>query len=128
MNFSLVVEGELPMIYGDRLRINQILSNLLDNAANYTSEGEKISVSAAVSGSWVKIQVSDTGEGISEEGISRIFDRFYREDRSRNRSTGGSGLGLAITKQLVEAHNGTIKVESGLGLGSSFEVKFPVTV
>jgi len=128
VNFSLVVEGELPMIYGDRLRINQILSNLLDNAANYTSEGEKISVSAAVSGSWVKIQVSDTGEGISEEGISRIFDRFYREDRSRNRSTGGSGLGLAITKQLVEAHNGTIKVESGLGLGSSFEVKFPVTV
>ena len=76
----------------------------------------------------MEIQVVDTGEGISEDGIGRIFDRFYREDWSRNRSTGGSGLGLAITKQLVEAHNGTIQVESIAGDGSTFKVTLPVNI
>ena len=108
--------------------MNQILSNLLDNAENYTPAGGKISVAVGLSGRWVEIQVVDTGEGISEEGIGRIFDRFYREDWSRNRSTGGSGLGLAITKQLVEAQNGTIRVESIAGDGSTFRVTFPVNI
>ena len=128
VEFSLSIEKDLPKIYGDRLRLNQILSNLLDNAENYTPSGGKISVAVGLSGRWVEIQVVDTGEGISEDGIGRIFDRFYREDWSRNRSTGGSGLGLAITKQLVEAQNGTIRVESIAGDGSTFRVTFPVNI
>ena len=125
VGFSLVITEEIPIVYADRLRLTQIFSNLIDNAATYTQTGGKVSVSAGLSGSWIEIVVSDTGEGISAEGLERIFDRFYREDQSRNRSTGGSGLGLAITKQLVEAQSGTIKATSRLGVGSSFEVKFP---
>ena len=126
VEFSLVISKELPRFHGDRLRLTQILSNLIDNATNYTPTGGKVSISAGMAGGWIRIVVSDTGEGITEEGLARIFDRFYREDRSRNRSTGGSGLGLAITKQLVEAHGGTIEANSRLGDGSSFEVKLPL--
>ena len=126
VGFSLVISKELPRFQGDRLRLSQVLSNLIDNAINYTPTGGEVSVSAGLTQGWIKIMVSDTGEGITEEGLVRIFDRFYREDRSRNRSTGGSGLGLAITKQLVEAHGGTIEANSRLGVGSSFEVKLPL--
>ena len=126
VEFSLVISKGLPRFHGDRLRLTQILSNLIDNATNYTPTGGEVSVSAGSAGGWIRIVVSDTGEGITEEGLTRIFDRFYREDRSRNRSTGGSGLGLAITKQLVEAHGGTIGASSRLGGGSSFEVKLPL--
>ena len=126
VKFSLVMPAELPMVYCDRTRLTQILSNLIDNAANYTPRGGEVSVSGDSDGSWIKFIISDTGAGIAKEVLPHIFDRFYREDRSRNRSTGGSGLGLAITKQLVEAHDGTIEVTSQLGIGSSFEVKLPL--
>jgi signal transduction histidine kinase len=83
-------------------------------------------VAASAKDKWVEISVSDTGEGIPAEDLPHIFERFYRVDKSRARATGGSGLGLTIAKRLVEAHGGTITVQSKLGEGSRFSFTLPV--
>ena len=110
----------------DPQRINQVLCNLLDNALAHTSQGGKILINAARDGDFFRVSVSDTGEGIAPEHLLHIFERFYRVDPSRTRSTGGSGLGLTIVKQLIEAHGGTIEVQSELGKGSKFSFTLPV--
>jgi signal transduction histidine kinase len=103
-----------------------VLHNLLENAVAYTHKGGAIRVAATTAGAWVEVSVSDTGEGIPAEDLPNIFDRFYRVDKSRARATGGSGLGLTIAKRLVEAHGGTITVQSKLGKGSRFSFTVPV--
>ena len=130
-HLSLRVEApeSLPSISVDTDRMTQVLNNLVSNALRHTSQGE-IVLSARQDGKQVCLQVSDTGAGIEPEHMPFIFDRFYRVDPSRQRSDGylneSSGLGLAIAKAIVEAHGGTIKVESTLGRGTTFSLYFPI--
>ncbi len=107
-------------VYGDRERLKQVMINLIDNAVKYTEPGGLISVRTSREGTRVAIHVQDTGCGIAQEHQGRIFERFYRVDRDRSREVGGTGLGLAIVKHIVEAHGGTIRVESEAGKGSTF--------
>jgi signal transduction histidine kinase len=116
----------LPHCNLDYHRIGQVLRNLLDNALAHTPEGGRITISARESGNQVEVAVSDTGEGIPQEDLPNIFERFYRVDKSRARATGGSGLGLTIAKRLVEAHGGRIEVQSELGKGSRFSFTVPI--
>lgn len=117
----------LPTVKADTQRITQILGNLMNNAVNYTPSGGKINLRAFKEGSYVKVEVTDTGAGIEAGHLPHIFDRFYRADPSRARSTGGSGLGLAIVKQLVEAQGGHVGVRSEPGKGSTFFFTVPVS-
>ena len=105
--------------------LQQILGNLLDNAAKYTSEGGRISVGVVVRETKLDIYVRDTGIGVAKDHIPRLFERFYRVDKARSRELGGTGLGLAIVKHLVQAHNGTVWVESEPGKGSTFWCSLP---
>ena len=109
----------------DRTRIEQVMSNLLQNAITHTSAAGRIDVAIEESEEAVSVTVADTGEGIPSDDLPHVFDRLYRVDPSRTRSTGGAGLGLTIAKQLVEAHGGTIRVESTLGEGSRFIFSLP---
>jgi signal transduction histidine kinase len=106
------VAAGIDPVFMDARRIGRVLSNLIRNALRHTPEGGKVHLSALPADEGVLIEVSDTGEGIPAEDIPHIFERFYRGERSRNRATGGAGLGLAIARGIVEAHNGTIDVES----------------
>ncbi len=107
-------EPEEPVLaLMDRTRIAQVVSNLLDNALQHTPEGGQVEVSLALlEGGRVRVAVTDNGEGIPEEDLQRVFDRFYRVDSSRSRASGGAGLGLTIVKRLVEAHGGNVGAES----------------
>jgi signal transduction histidine kinase len=108
------LQADLPVIWMDSDRITQVLNNLISNSLRYTPEGGTITVQAAfhTDGNSIYISVVDTGAGIDPENLPYVFDRFYRADKSRTRSSGGSGLGLAIVKQLVEAHGGYVLAES----------------
>ena len=105
--------------------VQQILANLLDNAAKYTSEHGSMVLGAFERESTLDIFVRDTGIGIAEEHVPRLFERFYRVDKARSREVGGTGLGLAIVKHLVQAHRGAVWVESELGKGSTFWFALP---
>jgi len=113
---------EEALVYGDEMWLRQVLWNLIDNAVKYTPEGGKIWLSLEVEGGYAKLTVRDTGIGIPEEDLPRIFDRFYRVDKARSREMGGSGLGLNIMKWIVNAHKGRIEVTSRLGEGSCFTI------
>ena len=115
-----------PLLQVDGARISQVIGNLLENAITHTPEGGTVTVAARAADGHVAISVSDTGPGIPPEDLSRVFDRFYRADPSRSRTTGGSGLGLTIARRLVEAHGGTIDAESVPGEGSRFTVRLPL--
>ncbi len=112
-------------IKGDRSRVEQVLNNLIFNAVTYTDKGGKVSVMLEETESDVQINVVDTGIGIPEEDLSRVFERFYRVDKARSRNSGGTGLGLSIVRYLVENMHGSIKVTSTLGIGTTFIVKLP---
>ncbi len=118
-------DSEVAVI-GDRLRLRELLLNLVDNGVKYTPEGGEIRISVDRYNGRVKLQVMDNGIGIAPEDQSHIFDRFFRVDKARSREAGGSGLGLSICKWIVEAHGGEISVESGLGKGSIFSVTLPL--
>jgi two-component system phosphate regulon sensor histidine kinase PhoR len=107
-------------VYGDRERLKQVMINLIDNAVKYTEPGGSITVKSSQEGPRAAIHVQDTGAGIAREHHARIFERFYRVDRDRSREVGGTGLGLAIVKHIVEAHGGTLRVDSEVGKGSTF--------
>lgn len=107
-------------VWADPDRLTQILYNLLDNAVKFTPPGGRVWVTAQQIGARVSVSVKDTGIGISPADQPRIFERFYRGEKSRSRETGGSGLGLAIVKHLVELHGGEITVRSKPGVGSEF--------
>ena len=109
----------------DRYRIEQVLENILGNAIKYTEKKGRIDVDIIQGQNCVQIVISDNGVGIPEEDLSRVFERFYRVDKSRSGKMGGTGLGLAISKQIVDAHGGTISIESKLGRGTSVTVSLP---
>ncbi|GAB4431081.1 MAG: ATP-binding protein [bacterium] len=125
-NVKLIYE-ELQdgVVNGDMLRLRQVFTNLIVNAIKYNVEGGKVVVKVVDSPNGVLTVVEDTGIGIKREEIPKIFDRFYRSDKSRTRSEGGAGLGLSICKSIVEAHGGYIDVESEFGRGSKFSVWIP---
>jgi len=106
-------------VFGDKDKLRQVLVNLLQNAIKYTDEGI-IEILLDEEKKFVNVSVKDTGIGIPEEELSRIFERFYRVDKARSRAVGGTGLGLAIAKHIIEAHNSKISVQSTLGKGSTF--------
>ena len=118
----LSAEPPLP-VTGDPDWLIQVFANLLDNAIRHTRDG-RIEVVARREGNWVEVAVSDTGEGIPPEDLDRIFERFYRADKSRQRE-GGVGLGLSIAREVVQRHGGTISAESKPGEGSCFTVRLP---
>jgi signal transduction histidine kinase len=126
VDLSVGVQPELPDVPMDRTRIAQVVANLLENAIFHTPEGGLVAVSARNSNSVLTVAVSDTGPGISSQDMDLVFERFYRVDPSRTRSTGGTGLGLTIAKQLIEAHGGSIGVESAVGQGSRFYFNLPL--
>jgi signal transduction histidine kinase len=118
---------DLSLVDVDPQRIGQVLGNLLRNALTHTPPGGEVIITARSGESEVEVSVSDTGEGIPFEHLPYIFERFYRADKSRSRATGGTGLGLAIARQLVEAHGGTIGVESTPGEGAVFWFTLPMS-
>lgn len=111
--------------FGDESRVQQVLTNLIQNAIQYIPEGKRISISWQDVNSGVELRVQDDGPGISQEQLSRIFERFYRVDRARNREAGGTGLGLSIVKHIMQRHEGSVRVESRVGLGTTFICFFP---
>ncbi len=115
---------ETPM-EADEDKMSQVFINLLSNALKYTPTGGKVDIRLYSSDRFAEVRIQDTGIGIDKEDLPYIFDRFYRTDRSRTRSSGGSGIGLAIVKAIVEAHQGDIRVDSEPGKGSTFIVIFP---
>lgn len=126
-NMRLHIEGHMQkvMVYADRQRILQVMTNLVSNAIKHSFEGGQVMVSFDESKKMVNVTVKDFGEGIPAEHISRIFERFYRVDKSRSREKGGTGLGLAIVKHILENHGTKAEVQSALGKGSSFSFKLP---
>ena len=116
---------ESALALGDAAAIEQVLLNLVDNALKYTDEGGSVRVVVEPAPRALRVRVTDTGIGIAEPELPRIFERFYRVDRARSRALGGTGLGLAIVKHLVQSMGGEISVESGVGEGSSFGFWLP---
>ncbi len=114
------------LVYVDPGRIQQVIRNLIDNAITYSDEEGEIEIAAETRDKEVKISVKDNGLGIPENDVPHVFDRFYRVDSSRSRETGGSGLGLTIAKEIVEAHGGTIEVNSSEGEGTEFTFTLPL--
>ncbi|MFM7150505.1 MAG: sensor histidine kinase, partial [Gemmataceae bacterium] len=112
--------------WADEEALEQILDNLTDNALKYTPEGGRVELRWRSSGSHLILEVSDTGIGISEADLPRIFERFYRVDRARSRELGGTGLGLAIVKHLAQAMKGSIRATSKMGEGTTFQVRLPM--
>ncbi len=118
LNYKLDIDVDTNKIY-------QLLIILLDNAIKYTEENDVIKIKTYMKDNKCVIEVSDTGIGVSEEGLKRIFERFYREDTARSRETGGSGLGLSIANYIVTAHGGTIKASHNLPKGTVFTIRLP---
>jgi len=112
VNLVTDVADGLPPVFVDADRMNMVLRNLISNALRYTPENGEIVVHASQKDGEAILNVTDTGRGIAVEDLPYVFDRFYRADKSRSRSSGGSGIGLAIVKQLVEAHGGKVLVKS----------------
>ncbi|MDR6226613.1 two-component system histidine kinase PnpS [Desmospora profundinema] len=125
LRFRLDLEEDFE-VQVDKDRFSQIVINLLSNAMSYTPSGGSVTLSAGKEKDHWWIRVSDTGIGIPEEDLPRIFERFYRVDKARSRESGGTGLGLAIVKHLVESHHGEIYVDSQAGKGTAFTLRFPL--
>lgn len=124
VELSLTAKGK-PLFIGDNDRYKQMIINLVDNAIKYTPNGGKVKVRIDTSNDIINISISDNGVGIPESHIPRLFERFYRVSKSRDRAKGGTGLGLAIVKHIVMAFNGNIDVESKLGRGTVFTITIP---
>ena len=125
---AIILEAEgtgSPTVLGDADRLRQLLTNLIDNAIAYTPPGGTVRLTWDTDGAFARVRVVDTRSGIASEDLPHLFDRFYRADRARVRSSGGSGLGLAIVQWIVDAHGGRIGIESHLGSGSSVTVWLP---
>ena len=127
-NITLELEPlpDLPLLFANRVNLEEVLSNLITNAIAYSSEGGRVSISAGRENDWLCIRVRDTGIGISPEDVKHIFKRFYRVKNEKTRHIKGTGLGLSIVKRIIEAHHGSIEVTSIPGKGSTFTVYLPL--
>ncbi|MFX0555471.1 ATP-binding protein [Maribacter sp. CXY002] len=125
IKYDISINAESKIGYFDSDKLQKIVQNVLSNALKYTSKGGKVTVSVDFVDEYLHLSVSDTGNGISEEDLPNVFDRFYRVEGSESK---GSGIGLALTKELVDLHEGEIKVESTLGKGTTFHVKLPISL
>jgi two-component system phosphate regulon sensor histidine kinase PhoR len=128
IHFEFSPGGDVPTIQGDRNSMEGIFTNLISNAIKYTHDGGKVTISLEDHDGFVKVSVADTGIGIKSEDLSRIFDKFYRVKSTETRQIIGTGLGLSIVKSIVDAHMGTISVESREGKGTTFCVLLPKAV
>jgi two-component system phosphate regulon sensor histidine kinase PhoR len=120
IKLAFAKEFDPVYVYADRNKIAQVLNNLINNSISYGHQDGETQIRFYILNNIVTIEVSDNGPGIPEEDLPRLFERFYRVEKSRNRNEGGSGLGLAIAKHFIEAHGQTINVRSTLGVGSTF--------
>ncbi len=127
-NISLKADlpAQLPKIQADETRFSQVMINLLDNAVKYTPEGGTVTISTSIKEKFLQVEVSDTGIGIPESDIPRIFERFYRVDKAHSRELGGTGLGLSIVKHIVQSHGGQVWLKSEPGQGSTFSFTIPL--
>jgi len=124
---SLELTGNSDVyVYADNRMMSELITNLISNAIKYNNPSGSVRVEVAKDADEAVIRVSDTGMGIPKESLPRVFERFYRVDKSRSKKTGGTGLGLAIVKHIAEVHSGGVTVESVLGEGSVFTVKLPI--
>jgi signal transduction histidine kinase len=121
-----IFHTENTTVYADRIRIQQVIYNLVDNAIKFTPEGRQITVQVTEKNDKVVVSVKDEGVGIPPESLKKVFDRFYKTDPSRGKDKTGTGLGLAITKEIIKAHGETITVESVVGEGSEFIFSLPM--
>ena len=118
----------LPSMFADRDRVLQVLINLVDNAIKCNRPAGTVTLKVEVQEQSIHAQIVDTGIGIPDIDLPRIFNRFFRVDKSRSRVTGGTGLGLSIVKDIIEAHQGQIEVESTLNVGTTFHIYLPLRV
>ena len=123
-NVELSIEGESCTIFGVRRYIYEIIYNLCDNAIRYNVDGGKVTVAINKDNGRAVISVKDTGIGIAPEHQSRIFERFYRVDKSHSKETGGTGLGLSIVKHAVQYHSGKVTLDSEVGKGTVVTITF----
>ena len=123
LDIEFEIEEELPKISIDGFKIEQVLINLIDNAIKYTDVG-KIKFKISIEEMMV-IQISDTGRGISQKDLPRLFERFYVADKSRSRKLGGTGLGLSIVKHIINLHEGLVYVDSKISVGTTITIKLP---
>ncbi len=126
VSLRLELPGDLPLIRADRRSMDEVFTNLIANAINYSPDGGDVKIGALSHGDYVEVRVSDNGIGIEPEEISKVFDKFYRVKHPKTRQVIGTGLGLALVKGLIEAHRGSVKVESQVGVGSTFRVFLPI--
>jgi len=124
----LEASESLPLIQADRRSMEEVFTNLVSNAINYSPDGGEVTVSAISHGDYLEVLVRDQGIGIEAEEIPKIFDKFYRVKSPKTRQVIGTGLGLALVKGLIEAHRGSVDVESTIGAGTTFRVKLPTAV
>ena len=124
LNMQFEVNNQQLWNY-DMDRMDQVLTNLIDNASRYTQPGDTISVTTDEDNSYNILRITDTGTGIAPEHLQQVFDRFYKVDASRKRGKQGTGLGLFICKMIIEEHGGIIEVESQVGEGTTFIIKLP---
>jgi signal transduction histidine kinase len=124
-SFQLKVPASLPLVRADGDRLRQVLANLLSNAVKFSPQGGNILVSARHEGASVVVSVTDQGIGIAKDAAEKLFTKFYRVDNRETRDIGGTGLGLALVKEIIEAHQGQVWVESEQGLGSRFFFTLP---
>ena len=127
VEFKSDLDPRLPIVSGDRDRLIQVVSNLVNNAVKYSPEGGTVTLSSRVEGQYALVSVTDTGIGIPQDEIAHVFERFRRVRSGAAQSIPGTGLGLTIVKQIVEMHGGKIWVESAVGHGSSFHFTIPLT-
>ena len=123
---SISVEPHLPFVIGNTSYLERAIGNLVENAIKYTPERGTIGIAVKTQGAYVVVEVADNGIGIPKDDIPRIFERFYRVDRSRSRDMGGTGLGLSIVKHVAQAHRGVVEVSSTPGEGTTFRLKIPI--
>lgn len=124
-HLTIIFDSQPQIIWADKDKIKQVIVNIFSNAIKFTPDYGSVTLSVSREKNMIIVVVADTGQGIPAEDLPFIFERFYRVDKSRTRSTGGTGIGLSIVKQIVNAHHGTVSVESTLGSGSRFSVRLP---
>lgn len=118
--------GDKLQLNGEESKLRRLLDNLLENALRYTDNGGSIKIFARARGNYLNLKITDTGIGIPEESLAKIFDRFYRVDKARSRAQGGVGLGLAIVKGIVDMHQGNISIQSEVDKGTTISVTLPM--